>query len=177
MKEFELEPGEVVVREVRKHWFIFLVELLPFAILALLPFAIPKLLMLFAVPVSFEIPWDAPTAHILGGSWLLFVWTGAFKVFTNYYLDLWVITTTRIVDINQRHFFNRQVSSLLLNRVQDVTIDTVGVIRSLLDIGDINVQSAGAVERFRMRGIPHPQTLRDVILKNVSEHPLPTAHV
>ena len=46
MKEFELEPGEHVVKQVRKHWFVFLTELLPYAIMAVLPFAAPKLLML-----------------------------------------------------------------------------------------------------------------------------------
>jgi len=41
MKEFELEPGEHVVQEARKHWFIFLGELLPYAIIAVIPFALP----------------------------------------------------------------------------------------------------------------------------------------
>ncbi len=43
MKEFELEPGEHVVMQVRKHWFLFVVGLLPFLVLVLVPFLIPGL--------------------------------------------------------------------------------------------------------------------------------------
>jgi hypothetical protein len=51
-----------------------------------------------------------------------------------------------------------------LGRVQDITIDTRGLMHSLLDIGDINVQTAGAIDRFTMGNVPHPARLRDLIL-------------
>ena len=104
---------------------------------------------------------------MLGGWWLL-VATAAFNAFTRAYLNLWVLTNHRIVDIKQRRYFNRVVSSLLLGRVQDVTIDVEGVLESLLGFGDIHVQSAGTTERFRMRGIPRPEAMRDIILKYVA---------
>ena len=95
------------------------------------------------------------------------MWGGAFAIFTRYFLNLWVVTNQRIVDMHQKSFFSREVSSLLLDRVQDVTVDTEGVLPSLLDIGDINVQTAGAVNRFSMCGLGHPSQLRDIILKYV----------
>jgi membrane protein YdbS with pleckstrin-like domain len=177
MKEFELNPGEKVVKEVRKHWFVFLVELLPFAILALLPFVLPKILLLIEAPDSLLFSWSTASVQALLALWWLCVWTLAFNIFTQYYLDLWVITSERIVDVDQRGFFNRQVSSLLLNRVQDVTVDQRGILYSLLDIGTISLQTAGATTRFHMKGVPHPSELRDAILQNVAEHPLPTEHI
>ncbi|MDO8624124.1 MAG: PH domain-containing protein [bacterium] len=174
MKEFELEPGEHIVREVRRHWFIFVMELLPFAILALLPLALPKLLTYVGPALPVQIPsldLTSPLAHVFLGVWWLLMWCGAFNRFTDYYLDAWVITNLRIVDINQKGFFHRSVSSLLLNRIQDITVTAQGILVSLLDIGDINVQTAGSVERFFMRGIPHPAQLRDIILKYVPNNP------
>jgi hypothetical protein len=56
---------------------------------------------------------------------------------------------------------------LVLNRVQDITVITKGIMYSLLNIGNINVQSAGASERFHIRGIPRPTQLRDIILRYV----------
>ncbi len=168
MKEFELEPGEVVLMELRRHWFIFLVELLPFAVLALLPLTLPKLEMLLGTYVNLPtITFTDPTTRFLLGGWWLLMWCGAFNRFTDYYLDAWVITSERIVDISQKGFFNRSVSSLLLNRIQDVTVSAKGILVSLLDIGNIQVQTAGAVERFHMRGIPHPALVRDAILRHV----------
>lgn len=174
MKEFELEPGEHVVKEARKHWFLFLSGLLPYAIIAVLPFALPNLLMLVPAFESYASFFDfsTPLMRISLGVWLLITWTSAWGAFTRYFLDAWVLTNNRLVDIDQKRYFSREVSSLLLSRVQDVTIKVNGVIPSLLDIGDISVQSAGAtVDEFTMKGIPHPSQMRDLILKYVPTEP------
>ena len=173
MKEFELEPGEHVVQELRKHWFLFVLELLPYAILAILPFALPKILLI-APPLAPYAPilnFHEPLMRTALGVWLLICWTAAWGAFTRYFLNAWILTNQRIVDIKQRGYFNREVSSLLLPRVQDVTTDVYGVLPSLLNIGTIKVQSAGAEVEFCMRGIPRPEQARDIILKYVAEGP------
>lgn len=173
MKEFELEPGEHVVKEVRKHWFLFLAGLLPFAILMVIPFALPKILPIipaFARYVSF-FEYHAPLSRAALGIWLLILWTGAWSAFTRYFLNAWVLTNQRIVDIKQRRYFSREVSSLFLPRVQDVTTEVVGVIPSLIGFGTIKVQSAGEDIEFIMHGIPRPEQMRDLILKYVSTEP------
>ena len=170
-KEFNLEPGEQVIMEVRKHWFVFLGELLPYAILAVIPFALPNLLR-YAPPLAVyvdKLNYSAPIGRALLGVWLLITWTSAWGTFTRYFLNAWVLTNQRIVNIKQRSFWNRGVSSLLLERVQDVTSDVSGVLPSLLGIGDIKVQTAGEEVDFVMRGIPSPEAMRDLILKYVVE--------
>lgn len=171
MKEFELEPGEHVVLQARKHWFLFVAELLPFAILAVIPFALPKLLALAPPVAKYAAFFDYGDA--LGraglGVWLLIIWTSAWGAFTKYFLNAWVLTSQRIVNIKQRRFFSREVSSLFLSRIQDVTTDVSGVISSLLDIGDIKAQTAAEDVEFVMHGIPRPQQMRDLILKYVPE--------
>jgi len=173
MKEFELEHGEVVVLHTRKHWFLFVVGIIPFAILALLPIIVP-LVMLFTPPLApfaSKINYTQPLMRATLGLWLLMVWTAAWGSFTRYYLNAWVLTSQRIVEIKQRSYFNREVSSLMLNRVQDVTTEVVGVIPSLLGIGSIKVQSAGAENEFHMFGIPEPELVRNLILKYIPEEP------
>lgn len=170
MKEFELEPGEHVVLEVRKHWILFLAELLPFAIAAVIPFALPRLLELAPPLAPYASFFDYHTllARSLLGIWLLVVWTSAWGSFTRYFLNAWVFTNHRIVNIKQRRYFSREVSSLFLSRVQDVTTDVVGVLSSLLNIGTIKVQTAAEEVEFIMRGIPYPERMRDLILRYVS---------
>ncbi len=171
MKEFELEPGEHVVLQVRKHWFLFLGELLPYAVLVIVPFVLPKLLMLAPpmAPYAAFLDYDTPVARAALGLWLLIAWTSAWGTFTRYFLNVWILTSQRIVTIKQYRFFNREVSSLLLPRVQDVTTSVNGVISSLLGIGDIKVQSAGEDIEFIMHGIPRPERMRDLILKYVPD--------
>jgi hypothetical protein len=173
MNEFELEPGETVVLSVRKHWFIFLAELLPYAIIAVIPFALPRAIE-FAPPLATYasfFDYSTPTARAALGVWLLVTWTGAWGTFTKYFLNAWILTNKRIVEIKQRRYFAREVSSLFLSRVQDVTSTVTGVLPSLLGIGDIKVQTAAEEVEFVMHGVPHPDHLRDMVLKYVPEEP------
>ena len=175
MKEFELEPGEHVVMAVRRHWLIFVMGLLPYAILAVIPFAIPGLLALSPVLAPHAAWFDYTSFYgRLGlGIWLFILWMGTWAAFTRYYLSEWVLTNERLVDIDQRAFFSREVASVLLPRVQDVTTEVRGVLFSVLGAGDIRVQSAGAKAEFHMYGIPRPEQMRDLILKYtpVQEYP------
>lgn len=171
MKEFHLDPGEYVVATARKHWFLFCMELLPYAILALVPFALPNLVTL-APPLREYAPffdYTSASGRAGLGIWLLMVWTAAWGVFTKYFLNAWILTNSRIVNIKQRHFFSREVSTLFLSRIQDVTSDVHGIIYSLLGIGNIKAQTAAEDVEFVMRGIPHPEHMRDLILKYVPE--------
>lgn len=176
MKEFDLEPGEQVLIETRKHWFLFILELLPYAFLALLPFVLVKMIGLIPQEMMRESAsgWENPMLQAGAALWLLLVWTAAWGAFTRYFLNVWVVTNMRIVEIHQRGFFNREVSSVLLSRVQDVTTEVVGLLPSLLSIGDIKVQSAGADVEFHMRGIPRPEDTRDLIMNNVAKHSKPS---
>lgn len=173
MREFELEPGEHVVLEARKHWLLFLGELLPFAILMVIPFALPKLLVLAPPLASYAsyIDYHSMMQRVVLGVWLLTVWTMAWGTYTRYFLNVWELTNHRIVTIKQRRFFSHEVSSLFLTRIQDVTTSVVGIFPSLFNIGDIKVQTAGEDVEFVIHGIPRPEQMRDVILRYVSLKP------
>ncbi len=171
---FALEPGESTVSEARIHWFFFLTRLLPYAFLAVLPLFIPPVLRLAPQFSALALDYASPLARLALGAWWLLLWTAAFNTFTKMFLNLWVLTDRRIAEVKQPGYFHREVSSLMLGRVQDVTVDVEGVIPSLLGIGDINVQTAGEEERFTMRHVPHPERLRDDILAHVARAPAAT---
>ena len=44
-----------------------------------------------------------------------------FRAWLDYYLDIWVITDERIVNIEQKGLFSREISTQQLYRIQDVT--------------------------------------------------------
>ncbi len=175
MNEFQLEPDEKIIVQARKSWLLFLIELLPYAIIAIIPFVFAY--MLAATPSAPTINFGAPITRAILGIWLLITWTSAWGIYTRYFLNAWVLTNQRVVDIKQRAFFNREVSSLFLSRVQDVTSDMDGFLFSICNVGNINVQSAGEEERFSMHGIPHPDQMRDLILKYISTDSKPGSGV
>lgn len=169
-----LEKDERVVRVTRRHPLIILSKLAAFGVFAILPLLLPQAIAA-AVPgrdVLGELfPMvDAHYAQFLLGCWWLLALMGAFRALTEYYLDVWVITNRRVIDIEQHSFFNRQVSSVFLSHVQDATTTINGILPTLLNYGDIEIQSAGTISHFRIKGVPHPRALRDIILSKASEY-------
>lgn len=176
MAEFNYETGEHLIRAVRKHPLIFIGGLIPFALLAWLPTLLPEAVNLLQSSggpagawlnaISFDNPW----ARFVIGIYWLFVWMGAYHTFTDLYLDQWVVTNHRIIRIDQSGFFDRQVSSLHLNRVQDVQTDVHGLLAELFGFGTLSVETAGDDSgRFRIRGIANVRNLRDIIMKEVTD--------
>lgn len=175
MEEFQLEPGERIIRTVRKHWFVLIVSFIPFLFLAWLPTLLPALVQgaLSATPeaggVLALLAADNKWFRLWLGVWWLFLWIGAFNTFTQYYLNHWVITSLRIVRVRQHGFFSREVSSFLLARVQDVTTDVHGIFADLLGYGSVRVQTAGTNSKdFVMDGIDDPQGMRDLIIARIA---------
>ncbi|MES2225999.1 MAG: PH domain-containing protein [Patescibacteria group bacterium] len=181
MEEFDLQPGEHVIRAVRQHPFVLALKLVPLLLLAYVPSLITFALSYFAsaspqaATAIANLPVGSAIGTFLTGVWWLFLWLAAFSTFTRYYLTVWIITNVRIVDIKQYGFFNREVSSFLLLRVQDVSTEIYGFLATLVGFGRLNVETAGSVEKFTMTGIVHPQVIRDVIMDQVAAlHPAET---
>ncbi|MEK7201197.1 MAG: PH domain-containing protein [Patescibacteria group bacterium] len=175
MEEFELEPGEQVMRTVRKHWLVFLGMLLPYIFLALIPLFLPGIFTWAtrAYPafgdslVAFNLM--NPLVRVGLGVWWLILWIGAFNAFTSYFLNVWIITSQRIVHIQQFRFFERRVSSFLLVRVQDVTTNIDGILADLFGFGCVQVETAGtASSKFVMDGVADPVGMRDLIMREIA---------
>ncbi|KAA0206362.1 hypothetical protein EDM68_02565 [Candidatus Uhrbacteria bacterium] len=103
---------------------------------------------------------------VMGGSaFWLFAWLFIFQHFIDYYLDIWIVTTKRVLNIEQTGLFARTVSELRLYRIQDVTSIVNGFFHTLLDFGDVEIQTAGEKTRFVFEEIPHPTRISKSILE------------
>lgn len=177
MEEFELEPGEKIIRTVRQHWFLLAIRFIPFILLALLPLLIPPMYGLLVSGVgtggadvaALAINFNNPLLRFGLGIWWLLLWMASFTMLTKFFLTQWVITTSRIVDITQESLFDRRVSSFLLARVQDITTNVEGFFATLIGYGNLNVETAGRMEKFSMEGIAQPEAIRDLIMREIAD--------
>ncbi|MEW5907856.1 MAG: PH domain-containing protein [Patescibacteria group bacterium] len=147
-----LDQDEKIIFQKRKYWFILLAEVIMLSLLFILP-----LLFYFSLP--FQINNNLFLIFFL--IWSLFLWVILFIIWTDYYLDLFILTNKRVVDIEQKGLFNREISTLSLNCIQDITIETKGIIATLLNFGNIYIQTAGERERFIIKGIFHPEKTKE----------------
>src|SRR4051812_6721525 len=106
-----LEEGERIILEIRKHWLVFISEAFIIFISALAP----AIMLVFVVRAGLiHIPEVSARFSNLFffvySLWLLVLWMVLFLFWTDYYLDVWLVTDRRIIAIDQKGLFNRQVS-------------------------------------------------------------------
>src|SRR3989339_70988 len=107
--------------------------------------------------------------YLVAFIYTLSVWLFFYTAFVNYFLDMWIITNDRIVDIRQKGLFARVVAELDLFRVQDVTSEAHGIFATMFDFGNVYIQTAGEQERFVFYNIPEPHKIREAIIRLADE--------
>ena len=167
LEKIQLESDEKILTKVRRHWFIITIQIVTIVFLALVP--LPVLLVLNSLVAensNLNISLTANLGAIVFfySVWLLMLWFAVFNVWTNYYLDIVAVTDRRAILINQRGFFHRSVTSFRLERLQDMHIEINGIIATLLDYGNLRVETAGhSDEEFFATGLPKPRELKGLI--------------
>jgi hypothetical protein len=157
-------PGERVVMMLHRHWFFALQIFLAYAFFGLVPlvgwWALHRYTTVFQNPQTFIylLVVLSLAAYILVWALLLMI------AWVNFYLDVWIVTTERIINIEQVRLFDRIVSEQKLFRVQDVTTQVTGIIAGMLHFGEVSVQTAGQQERFVFEQVPHPEKVAQTIM-------------
>lgn len=158
----DLEPNEHIVAEVRRHMFVFYTRIMGLVVIALLPLIfVTPIVHFFGRVVSSG---SLPLFFILYLLWFLLCWIMFFFQWTDYYLDVWVITNERIFDVEQRGMFSRNTSVFTLEHVQDITVEVNGLIATFLKYGDVHIHTAGESVDFIIRNAANPLHIKKVIM-------------
>ena len=167
-------PGEKALKIMRKDFIVFFIKVLFFISLVALSAAF-GFIMMFLFPLLIYQPMFYAIIVLSISAYSLFIWLFFFFIFIDYYLNVYIITSERIIDIRQLGFFSRTISEQRLYRIQDVTSEVKGVLPTIFKYGNIYIQTAGEVERFFFEQIPNPDQIRDYIIKlaedSKSKHP------
>lgn len=102
-----------------------------------------------------------PNLGVLVASMLPWVWL--LWRYEDWRNDYYVVTSDRIIDVDRRPFgFGGEVREAPMANVQNVSMRIPGFLASLLDFGDINVETAGQQSSLMFYTIHHP---RDVLAR------------
>lgn len=156
-------PQEKIILLLRRHFLVLLGSLIPAFFLAGAIFLgyrfIPRYISILA-----EEPYH--DFFLLGMNvFSLYVIGFAFLLWMDWYLDAWILTNERIIDIKQTGLFGRDVSEFKLDRIQDVTVHAKGVFPTIFNYGDVRIQTAGEKVDFIFEQVPSPYKVKDTILK------------
>lgn len=161
--------NEKIILLLRRHWFIMAEKILLWLAAAI----VPSVLMIF---LELQLTTDgggtiaAPLIILALSAYYLLILAFALYNFVDYYLDVWVVTDERIVNIEQRGLFSRVISEQKLDRIQDVTAELQGILPTLFNYGTVYIQTAGEQVRFVFKQIPDPQGVAKKIIKIVDQN-------
>ncbi|KPJ85598.1 hypothetical protein AMJ57_02455 [Parcubacteria bacterium SG8_24] len=151
-KVTRLKEDERVLLIVRHLWVVYILRALLAALLIGAPFffMIPLMSLETWGLVSFSVSVIAGAVFAVR---LLWIW----------YWNAFVITTYRIVDIDQHGFFDRVVSEAPYEKIQDVSYGIRGVWGTLFRYGTVVVQTAGANTNLELPFVKHPKDVQHLI--------------
>lgn len=155
------QAAEKVLCFCRKH-FIVLVRpfLLTAMIMGTLVFSIMLTLQLRG---GEEWPWRL----VLVGAF--FTLTVAYHTFflrlVQYYLEMFVVTNYRVIDLEKSVFIHDDKEMVDLHEIQDIKKNQDGVLANLLNYGDITITTASTISSMVLQKIPHP----DYYLNRINE--------
>lgn len=162
----DLHDNEKIVVVARRHWYVFASEIATM-ILGIVPIL---LILVFKEEIYFYGEKYLSYAEIsnvlifLCAGWLLVLWMKFFMAFTNYYLDVLVITNQRVIDIDQIGLFARDIATAPLENAQDIKIEMIGLLPTMLRFGNLHFQTAGMDKEIVIRGIKDPEGVKKQIM-------------
>jgi len=156
--------GEKIIKIVRRHWFnIFQQYIVVIAMLFLL------FISLQILPNIFSFSENGAELFFAESFFAIVIWLYIFIIWIDFYFDVWIITTNRIVNIEQKALFMRHISELKFSKIQDVSIEVDGFIPTILNYGDVHIQTAGTRGRFLFHKVPNPYRLKSLIMNMQSK--------
>ncbi len=172
----KFRENEKIYLTTRRHWITLLFELLPLKLIFLAAIIGVILILIF---ISVWPQWLTDIFPALAefnitflliflvANFILIVWSAIFIIITDYYLDCWIVTDQRTVHTELKGLFNRTISVIQHEQIQDVSIDIHGFFPVMLNYGDVHIQTAGKFREFVFKRVPNPYQIKSTIFKSL----------
>jgi uncharacterized membrane protein YdbT with pleckstrin-like domain len=162
-----LDKNEHIVFQIRQHWFVFFRQFFLLFILAIIPTIFIEILKFLPIEIIFSGKSAASFVTFFYTAWIFILWIIGFIFWTDFYLDTWIITNQKVINVEQRGLFRREVSILHIDKIQDVTSDVRGMLKTFIDYGNVHVQTAGQQRDFIIRNVPSPDVIREKLSETI----------
>lgn len=150
-------PDETVEEVIKNHPFVLFWPGIKAVVILLIPTAT---LIFWGASLSFTITTLVCVPVALG----IF-----FRAYYIYSASVLLITSERVLYLDQKNFFRRKIIETNLDRIQDVSSDTSGMLKTALNYGDLIVRTAGASQgtEIIIEDIPKPYEVQQEITKRI----------
>lgn len=157
----DMGQGEEIVMVLHRNWFYLLQQYLLLFLITGIFFG--GLIFIPEYYPNFFSGIEKPVMLFAQNFFMLATWIYGFLIWVDYYFDIWIITNERIINIEQKGMFTRKVSEMTYAKVQDISTEVMGFIPTVINYGDVKVQTAGENENFIFRTVSDPYRVKGVI--------------
>jgi len=91
-----------------------------------------------------------------------------------WYFNVFIVTNTRVVDLDFTTIFDSRWSGATLSKIQDVSLSTPGFFATFFDMGNLFLQTSAEKSEFEILNIPKPHAIQDIILDLVENQRVST---
>ncbi len=164
------KPDEKVIMLRRRHWLIAATIVARYSLFLLAPIVLYFLSNNVFIFVEIRLEQSLLAGPLLALSLSLyycFTWVLFWYSWIDYYLDVWIVTDQRVVNIKQRGLFSRSISEAKLNRIQDVQAEVHGLLPTFFHFGNVTIRTAGNETFAVFEQVPSPYETSREILKLV----------
>jgi len=159
----KIKSYEKVIYILRRHGITFFPYLAIFTAMLLAPIIVYWLFSLSFTKLI-EDPANYPFIVMAASAYYLSVFLFFYSFFVEFYLDCWIVTNDRLIDIHQISLFSRTVAEVDLYQIQDISTEIEGFFPTIFNYGNIYLQTAGAVPKFAIYNVHNPDKLREAII-------------
>lgn len=169
MERIIIDSQEKIVLKLRRHWIMLARDTMGTIVLGGLPFLVVPFIIASGV-LPFAIILQPALVTFISAAWLLTIWMTLAILWTNYYLDLWIVTDRRVFSLDQIGLFNRRVTTWRMEHIQEISVMVENPLQALLNYGTLELETAGPSDTHaRIIGIPNPEIVRTAILQHVGD--------
>ena len=148
---------EKLVTILRKHPIVLMKKVIKFLLVFFLS------IVLFLVANSYLSSYGN-IINIVALALLIISLSYAFFVWMTWFYDLYILTEERVIEIDQKSLFDREVKEIGLDKVQDVTYNISGFLSTIFDVGTVKVHSASGLT-IEMCAVSKPGTVREILIR------------
>lgn len=154
----------------KRHIVDYLFFVVALSFLALLPIIVlPFMVGSFITSGFLSDVYARDTLVLLIASYYLILEIVFLTSWILYYFNAIVVTDERVVEIRQVGLFSREINELTYEQIEDVTCKVGGILNTLFEVGNIEIQTAGPERNFIIKEVPKPYVTVEVILELASQ--------
>jgi len=151
----ERDSNEKIILVARPHWFTNVSWVLTAILLIVSPALLKFIPLIGSIPSKFQ---------LLGiVAWYLVTFAFIFEKFLSWWIDVYIITDERVIDIAFNNLLDKKFSEAKISMIQDITSRVSGVAQTMFNYGNVMIQTAAEIPEITFEMVPHPEKIIKIL--------------